>query len=54
MNIDLMLGILCLVLTGGVSWVLVGIVYSNAARKGLDSGLIQLFTSLSGFVINSI
>lgn len=43
--------ILCLVATGGISWVYVGIVYSRAARRGIGDSLIQLYAALLGAVI---
>jgi len=45
--------VLCLVITGGIPWVWVGIVYSRAAHRGINSGLIQLYGSIAGTVFNA-
>ncbi len=44
--------LLCLVITGGVSWVWVGIVYSRAAHTNTDASLIQFYSALVSIGIN--
>lgn len=51
---SLLPALLCLIATGAIAWVYIGIVYSLAARKGRPSDDIMLFYGLTGILINGV
>ncbi len=49
----LLLGILCLVIVG-TTWALVGFIMGHAPKRGIDTGVIQLFGALVPFTVSAI